>query len=99
MGNGAGAPNRLPPIDVLSREGLMSEFKSYRFGNVEVAQYGGWGQPYGWRAYRHNSPTGFEANSETDALRLGVILGSITDDQWHQFNCAALACHSKEDAA
>jgi hypothetical protein len=23
MGNGAGAPNRLPPIDVLSREGLM----------------------------------------------------------------------------
>jgi hypothetical protein len=77
----------------------MSEFKSHRFGNVEMAQYGGWGQPYGWRAYRHNSPTGFEAYTETDAIRLGVILGALTDDQWHEANCRAVAIYSKQEAA
>ncbi len=60
----------------------MTEFKSHRFGNnVEVYQVGAWGLAFNWRVVRHDNLIGLEATSEIAAIRLGLILESISDEQ------------------
>lgn len=82
------------------------EFRSHTFGPVRVEQFGGWGSPYGWRFIRHNMPIGVEVNprgveagSEIDAIKLGLILGRLSDKDWHEINCLALAEYSRRSAA
>lgn len=75
----------------------MSEFKSYRFGDVEAFQIGAWGTPHTWCVKR--AMTTFEARSEIEAIKLALIVESISEQKWHEMGVRALNLCSKREAA
>ena len=84
-------------VEVL--EESMSDFRTYRFGQFDVEQFGGWGVARGWRVLHNGAPVGLEASNEIAAIQLGLILSSLTKGQLLDFNNEALRILHERDAA